>query len=202
MNSSVDAGVVPGAVRSAILNDPRTVAATPRSIGIAPSHAVASAALSPATTDILYAGGSAQRLLHQPTDDLTSPATASLERANAALASAVIEAMFPPGSGRKKDGPVPTPAEFRAALHDTKETARNKTKRQRNEARAESARLQNAISLLVASKTIGGANDRTVDAVESDDSDDDMATHVGNHMTTPRRHEWSNGYDRAHKMER
>lgn len=194
--------MVPGAVRSAILNDPRTVAATPRSIGIAPTHTVASAALSPATTDILYSSGSAQRLLHQPTDDLTNPAAASLERANAALASAVIEAMFPPGSGRKKDGPVPTPAEFRAALHEVKEAARNKAKRQRNEARAESNKLQKAISVLVASKAMGDVNEQTVDALESDDSEDDMAAHVGNHMAQPRRNEWSNGYERTNKLER
>lgn len=203
MNSSVDPGVVPATVRSVILKDHRSVAATPRSIGIAPSHVVASAALSPATTDILYAGGSSQRLLPHPTDDLTSPNGAgSLERANAALAAAVVEALFPPGSGRKKEGQVPTPAEFRVALQEVKETARNKAKRQRNEARAESTRLQNAISLLVTSKSIGGGNERPVDAVESDDSEDDIGAHVGNHMPTARRNDWSNGYDRVHKMER
>lgn len=198
LNSSVDPGVVPATVRSAMLNDPRNVAATPRSIGLSHSHAVASATLSPATTDLLYASAPTQRLLHQQQDELSSPATAALNRANAQLAYAVIEAMFPTGSGRK-DGHVPTPAEFRTALQEIKEAARSKAKRQRNEARAESSRLQNAISLLVASKSIGGTTERTVDAVESDDSDDDMGTHAVNQMSTPRRSEWSNGYERSRK---
>lgn len=199
LNPAVDASGVPATVRSSILNDPRSVAAVPRTMGLvhAASHAVTSATMSPAT-DILYASGSAQRLLHQQPEELTSPATASLNRAYAELAFAVMEAMFPPGLGRRKDGHVPTPAEFRAALQDIKETARCKAKRQRNEARAESTRLQNAISLLVTSKTIGGATERPVDAGESDDSDDEMTPHAVNHMT-PRRNDWSNGYDRSRK---
>lgn len=200
LNPAVDASGVPVTVRSAILNDPRSVATVPRTMGLvhAASHAVNSATMSPAT-DILYASGSAQRLLHQQPEELTSPATASLNRAYAELAFAVMEAMFPPALGRKKDGHVPTPGEFRAALQDIKEAARCKAKRQRNEARAEAARLQNAISVLVTTKTISGATERPVDVVESDDSDDEMTPHTVNHMNTPRRNDWSNGYDRSRK---
>lgn len=154
--------VVP--MRNALLND--------RSRGV--THVDA---LSPRTTDILYASN--QRMLHEELPG-------GLDRANAALAAAVIEALFS-GPHRKKDGPVPTPAEFRTALQDEKEYARNKAKRQRNEARATSARLQNAISMLVGSRSSAG---RGVE-VESDDSDDELGQ-----VASGRRGEWPNGFDR------
>lgn len=125
-----------------------------------------------------------------------------MERASAqsALVSAVIEALFSP-SAAKKEADIPTPAEFRAALQDVKESARHKAKRQRNEARDEVIRLQNAISLLVGSKTTGGGGGGghgrggPVDSVDSDDSEDEgrLRSSMG------ARREWSNGYDRAGK---
>lgn len=124
----------------------------------------------------------------------------ALERANAqaALVAAVIEALFPHGGG-KKEAEIPTPAEFRAALQEIKESARNKAKRQRNEAKEEVVRLQNAISLLVGSKTSGagggGGHGRGMESVESDESDDEGRLHV----SVGGRREWSNGYDRAGK---
>lgn len=142
-------------------------------------------ALSPATTDILYANN--QRILAH--DGLPDGST-SLERAHAALAGAVIEALFS-GPNRKKEGSVPTPAEFRAALHEAKDSVRSKAKRQRNEARAESQRLQNAISFLVGSRSVGG--NRGVEG-ESDDSDDELG--VAGQVGGGRRADWTNGYDR------
>lgn len=123
-----------------------------------------------------------------------------MERANAqaALVAAVVEALFPTGTG-KKDAEIPTPAEFRAALHDVKESARHKAKRQRNEAREEVIRLQNAISLLVGSKTSSGGGvghgRGGMESVESDDSEDEGRLHA----PMMGRRDWSNGYDRAGK---
>lgn len=74
-----------------------------------------------------------------------------------ALTEAVDEALFA-GSGRSKAGPVPSPAEFRAALKEVKDFARVRVKRQRDEARLEVDRLQNAISLLVQGKHGGHRN--------------------------------------------
>ena len=137
------------------------------------------------TTDILYASANNQRIIAP--DEMGS----GLERANAALAAAVVESLFVAQS-RKKDGPVPTPAEFRAALQEARDNARNKAKRQRNEARAETQRLQNAISYLVGSKSVAG---RTGE-IESDDSEEEYNGVVGQVANPRRSGEWVHGYER------
>lgn len=112
----------------------------------------------------------------------------SIEGAQAALTSAVIEMMFSGSNSRRKEGAIPTPAEFRAALNEVKEFARAKAKRQRDEARAERGKLQEAISVLVGTRpTSSGRNSTSklnekrhmsnglaLDMDESDDSVDDV----------------------------
>lgn len=112
----------------------------------------------------------------------------SVEGAQAALTSAVIEMMFSGSNSRRKEGAIPTPAEFRAALKEIKEFARAKAKRQRDEARAERGKLQEAISVLVGTRpTTSGrncgsklnekrhiSNGLAMDMDESDDSVDDV----------------------------
>lgn len=181
-------------LRTTLLTDPRTVQQNPRTIPLqatATPVQVPTASLS-ASADMLYATAPTQRMLHSA-EELASSVS---ERAHAALTAAVVEAMFPQGSARKKEGAIPTPAEFRAALLDIKEVARSKAKRQRNEARAECTRLHNAISLLVASPVV--TSSRGVEPVESDDSGDDSGVQ-GSAQGAGRRSDWSNGYDRSHK---
>lgn len=120
--------------------------------------------------------------LFTPQDDVQ----ASINRANAALANAVVESLFT-ATSRKMEGSVPTPSEFRFALYDAKEAARAKAKRQRNEARAESGRLQQALSVLVASTSSFATTplSRGVDT-DSDESGGDLGN--VNHINTKR--EW------------
>lgn len=113
-----------------------------------------------------------------------------MERAYAALTNAVIEALFT-GTQRRKEGAIPTPAEFRAALMDAKENARSKAKRQRNDALEETSRLQQAISVLVGTRTYNGAHSRPVEP-ESDDSGDDLA---GMSSVPSGRRDWTQGYE-------
>lgn len=103
-------------------------------------------------------------------------------RENAELVNAVIESMFSGVSGHSMAGVVPTPAEFRNALHDVKEIVRAKAKRQRNEARAETSKLQQAISVLVQTRPVA-AHQTTSNAmaeVDSEESgDDEVGASVG-----------------------
>lgn len=123
--------------------------------------------------ELLYGGGG--RLLGgEDVNEVT--------RAQAALAQAVVEELF---VGRKKEGVIPTPGEFRAALREMRETVKAKWKRQRNDARAESARLQDAISLLVSGRGAG----REREEVDSEESEEDRGA----------RREWQGVYDRGAK---
>lgn len=164
--------------------------------------------LSPGTADGLYSGS--QRLF-QP-DDLQQSGSGVTDRVNvgaggehatSVLANAVVETLFT-GSCRKKEGPVPTPGEFRAALQDFKESIKAKANRQRNEARAETARLQEAISVLVGSRTSfaskeepfnNGLPPRTTDA-DSDESGDDFAGANPVNSVNASRRDWNHSYDR------
>lgn len=95
-----------------------------------------------------------------------------LDHAHVALTQAVIESLFD-GIGRKKEGPIPTPTEFRNALTEVKRAACAKLKRQRNRARADVERLQLAVTALVESRSSVGkrstAHDNGEDSDESDD---------------------------------
>lgn len=164
--------VVP--MRAALLND-RTRAVTAHGTVLSPG------------TDLLYANANSQRMLSH--EDVGG----QLDRANAALVAAVVESLFT-GTHRKKDGAIPSPAEFRAALHDMKENARAKAKRQRDEARAHVNRLNSAISYLVGTRTT--APDQRNQG-ESDDTDDELQDDVvqvtNNRRTTT---DWGAPYDR------
>lgn len=141
--------------------------------------------VSPRATDILYSNNPRLITTHE---DFQSP----VDQANTALVSAVIESLFT-GTSRKMEGPIPTPAEFRAALNDIKEAARAKSKRQRNEARAESAKLHEALAVLVGSRAPLSPTPplpRAIDA-DSDESDDEL----GNENQRSRR-DWTQHYDR------
>lgn len=110
----------------------------------------------------------------------------SIDGAQAALSSAVVEMMFSGSNSRRKEGAIPTPVEFRAALNEVKEFVRAKAKRQRDEARAECRKLQEAISVLVGTRPTSGrncgsknekrqvGNGVAMDMDESDDSADDV----------------------------
>ncbi|KAI0567181.1 hypothetical protein FGB62_4g240 [Gracilaria domingensis] len=110
--------------------------------------------------------------------------SAGLAPAHAALSAAVVEALF--SDGRKKDGPVPTPTEFRLALRDMKDQARIKSKKQRDEARAKCVRLENAIASLVSTGSV-----RHVE-VDSDDSEEEL----DNEAQLGAKREWNIPYDR------
>eukprot|EP00178_Gracilaria_changii_P014606 TRINITY_DN4107_c0_g1_i1.p1 TRINITY_DN4107_c0_g1~~TRINITY_DN4107_c0_g1_i1.p1 ORF type:complete len:362 (-),score=107.13 TRINITY_DN4107_c0_g1_i1:951-2036(-) len=133
-------------------------------------------ALPNAATDLLYSTAANHRIM----DDMS----ASLAHAHAALSAAVIEALF--CDGRKKDGAVPTPAEFRLALRDVKEQARLKSKKQRDEARAKCARLENALASLVSAGSV-----RQVE-VDSDDSEEELE----NEAQLNAKRDWSMAYER------
>lgn len=100
------------------------------------------------------------------------------EQAQSALVQAVVEAMFN-GTGRKKEGIIPTPAEFRAALADIKQLACGRIKRQRNEARAEAGRLQLALSALVGPRSSTAVCADGDNADDSDSADDTSTPKIG-----------------------
>lgn len=131
-----------------------------------------------AASDLLYPPSASTRIVDDPMSN-------ALAQAHAALTSAVIEALF--SDGRKKEAAVPTPAEFRLALRHMKEQARAKSKKQRDDARAKCARLQNALASLVGSQVPSRPAD-----VESDDSDEDLGTTA--QLTAKR--DWAIPYER------
>ena len=172
MHSMAMDSVVP--MRSTLLNDRTRVA----------SHTTV---LSPGT-ELLYPNG--QRILQQQHEEVNT----HLDRANAALAAAVNEALFS-GTTRKKEGAIPTPAEFRAALQDMKDAARAKAKRQRDEARVEVASLKSAISFLVESRS-GAERANQSQQPDSDDSDEELPDDVAPPLANARRSEWQPPYER------
>ncbi|CAN8072728.1 unnamed protein product [Agarophyton chilense] len=157
--AAMDNSVVP--MRSALLSD------RPR-----PPHV----ALPTAASDLLYPPTGNHRMM----DEMST----GLPHAHAALTAAVIEALF--SDGRKKDGPVPTPAEFRMALRDVKDQARLKSKKQRDEARAKCSRLENALASLVSTGSVRHAD------VDSDDSEEELDSEA---QLGPKR-DWTIPYDR------
>lgn len=118
-------------------------------------------------TDALYAGSTAgHRFMQHHADDMARVSAAG--RANAALAAAVIEALFPPEGSRAMGGSVPTPGEFRAALHDVKEVARNKARWRVTQARRQVAALQKAVNMLVSGGRTHGGTDGDSDEEAGD----------------------------------
>lgn len=176
---------VPNVMRSVLLTN------VPERIGQRPVSHIGALATG---ADMMYAGS--QRLLQQDELGQAAPDRVNVVMDNTymALANEVVESLFT-GTSRKREASVPTPTEFRAALQDMKESIKAKANRQRNEARAETARLQEAISVLVGSRSsfaTSAAPQRSVDA-DSDESGDELGG--VNQVNTPRR-DWTHGYER------
>lgn len=140
-------------------------------------------ALSQRKSDVLYAApnGTLRSNTHEEGGALVG-------HSHVALTQAVVESLFE-GTGRKKDSAVPTPTEFRAALVEMKKAACAKMRRQRNEARAEADRLQQALSALVGTRT--SVRNRSSAHDDGDETEESGGGEPGSNVVNVSHREWS-----------